>query len=104
MASSSNTPPTLTQATPLACRCSIASRRSSSVSGRQPSAVTKALHEVTLTHTTGNIYPDPATLSFASNGVLNNAPFYAAQITGGAGKLVYPASVAETAIGAYNGG
>jgi branched-chain amino acid transport system substrate-binding protein len=69
-----------------------------------PSAVTKALHEVTLTHSTGNIYPEPATLSFASNGVLNNAPFYAAQITGGAGKLVYPASVAETTIGAYNGG
>jgi ABC-type branched-subunit amino acid transport system substrate-binding protein len=68
-----------------------------------PADVSKALHQVTLTHTTGNIYPDPATLSFDSQGVLKDAPFYAAQISGGAGKLVYPASVAETTIGPYGG-
>ncbi len=68
-----------------------------------PADVSKALHQVTLTHSTGNIYPDPATLAFDSNGVLKDAPFYAAQISGGAGKLVYPASVAETTIGPYSG-
>jgi branched-chain amino acid transport system substrate-binding protein len=66
-----------------------------------PSAVTKALHSVTLTQTTGDIYPDPTTLSFASDGALSNAPFYAAQISAGAGKLVWPADVSETTITAY---
>jgi branched-chain amino acid transport system substrate-binding protein len=68
-----------------------------------PSAVAKALHSVTLTQATGNIYPDPATLSFAADGALNNAPFYAAQITGGVGKLVWPASAADTTIAPYGG-
>jgi len=66
-----------------------------------PSAVATALHSVTLTQTTGNIYPDPTTLSFASDGALNNAPFYAAQITGGKGALIWPTDVAETTIAAY---
>ncbi len=65
--------------------------------------MTKALHSVTLTQTTGNIYPDPTTLSFAADGALNEAPFYAAQITGGAGKLVWPTSVADTTIAPYGG-
>ena len=68
-----------------------------------PAAITAALHSVTLTQMTGNIYPDPTTLSFAADGTLNQAPFYAAQITGGAGKLVWPASVAETTITPYSG-
>lgn len=68
-----------------------------------PSAVATALHGVTLTQTTGNIYPEPTTLSFASDGTLVQAPFYAAQITGGVGKLVYPTSVSETTITAYGG-
>lgn len=66
-----------------------------------PSAVAAALHKVTLTQTTGDIYPDPTTLSFASDGALNNAPFYASQITGGQGKLIWPTDVAETTIVAY---
>ena len=68
-----------------------------------PSAVATALHSVTLTQTTGNIYPDPTTLSFAANGSLNAAPFYAAQIAGGTGKLVWPTSVADITIGPYGG-
>jgi len=66
-----------------------------------PSAITKALHSVTLTQMTGDIYPDPTTLSFASDGALNNAPFYAAEITDGVGKLIWPTDVAETTITAY---
>ena len=66
-----------------------------------PAKVAAALHTVSLTQTTGNIYPDPATLSFGSDGALTNAPFYAAQITGGKGELVYPTDVAETTITAY---
>jgi branched-chain amino acid transport system substrate-binding protein len=68
-----------------------------------PSAVATALHGVTLTQSTGNIYPEPTTLSFASDGTLNEAPFYAAQIVGGVGKLVYPTSVSETSITPYSG-
>jgi branched-chain amino acid transport system substrate-binding protein len=68
-----------------------------------PAAVASALHSITLTQTTGNIYPDPTTLSFASNGSLVQAPFYAAQITGGTAKLVWPASVTEATITAYSG-
>ena len=64
-------------------------------------AVATALHSVTLTQMTGDIYPDPATLSFASDGALSNAPFYAAQITGGQGKLIWPTDVGETTIAAY---
>lgn len=66
-----------------------------------PAAVATALHSVTLTQTTGNIYPDPTTLSFASDGALSNAPFYAALITGGQGKLIWPTDVSETTITAY---
>ena len=68
-----------------------------------PSAVATALHGVTLTQSTGNIYPEPTTLSFASDGTLTQAPFYAAQIVGGVGKLVYPTSVSETTITPYSG-
>jgi branched-chain amino acid transport system substrate-binding protein len=68
-----------------------------------PAAVTKALGGATLTHASGNIFPEPATLSFASNGTLAVAPFYAAQVAGGAAKIIYPAAVAETTIKAYGG-
>jgi branched-chain amino acid transport system substrate-binding protein len=66
-----------------------------------PAAVATALHSVTLTQTAGNIYPNPTTLSFASDGALSNAPFYAAQITGGQGKLIWPTDVSQTTITAY---
>ena len=68
-----------------------------------PAAVTEAMRGTALTQTSGNIFPEPATLSFAANGSLNDAPFYAAQIVGGVGKLVYPTTVAPTTITPYGG-
>jgi branched-chain amino acid transport system substrate-binding protein len=68
-----------------------------------PADVAAALRKVTLTQATGNIFPEPATLSFAADGSLTDAPFYAAQIVGGAGKLIYPTAVAQTTIAPYAG-
>jgi branched-chain amino acid transport system substrate-binding protein len=66
-----------------------------------PTEVAKALKSVTLTQTTGNIFPSPSTLSFADNGSLKEAPFLAAQVIGGAAKIVFPAAAAESKIQPY---
>lgn len=69
----------------------------------EPSAIAAALPKVTLTQTTGNIYPSPTTLSFASDGSLAEAPFYAAQVIGGKAQVVYPADVAQAQMIPYGG-
>ncbi|MFC5752714.1 ABC transporter substrate-binding protein [Actinomadura rugatobispora] len=66
-----------------------------------PSEVAKVLKSVTLTHTTGNIFPSPSTLSFAGNGSLKQAPFLASQVVDGAAKVVFPAAAAESKIQPY---
>jgi branched-chain amino acid transport system substrate-binding protein len=66
-----------------------------------PKDVTAALKKVELTADKGNIYPSPATLSFASNGSLQEAPIYLSQIVDGKQVLVYPKSVAGAQITAY---
>lgn len=66
-----------------------------------PSAVTAALKNVQLTASNGNIYPSPATLSYAANGSLKQAPIYISQIVDGKQVLVYPSSVAQAKIAAY---
>jgi branched-chain amino acid transport system substrate-binding protein len=63
--------------------------------------ITTALKSVQLTAENGNIYPAPATISFASNGSLKEAPIYLSQITGGKQVLVYPDTVAGSQIVAY---
>lgn len=68
-----------------------------------PAALAQALRGTTLTQASGNIFPQPASLSFAANGSLTDAPFYAAQIVGGVGKLVYPTAVGPTTITPYGG-
>ncbi len=66
-----------------------------------PAQVVAALKNVQLTQDNGNIYPSPTTLSFASNGALNEAPIYISQIVGGKQVLVYPTAVAGAQITAY---
>lgn len=72
-----------------------------SAKSTDPSAVKTALKNVQLTSSNGNIYPSPATLSYASNGSLTDAPIYISQIVNGKQVLVYPSSVAEAKITAY---
>ena len=67
-----------------------------------PAAVVTALKSVSLTDTTGNIFPSPATLAFGSDGALQEAPFFAAQIQNGAAKIVYPSDQAEASIQPYH--
>ncbi|WP_433249359.1 ABC transporter substrate-binding protein [Actinomadura nitritigenes] len=66
-----------------------------------PTDVAKALKSVTLTQTTGNIFPSPSTLSFAGDGSLKQAPFLASQVVGGTAKVVFPTSAAESKIQPY---
>jgi branched-chain amino acid transport system substrate-binding protein len=68
-----------------------------------PADVVTALRSVSLTQATGDIYPTPASLSFAANGTLNEAPFFAAQVVGGVAKIVYPTALADTTITPYGG-
>jgi branched-chain amino acid transport system substrate-binding protein len=66
-----------------------------------PSAVVAALKNVTLTQTTGNVFPVPSTLSFAQDGSLQQAPFYAAQIESGQEVMLYPSGIAQQAVLPY---
>ena len=68
-----------------------------------PSAITSALPHVTLTQTTGNIFPTPTTLSFASDGSLASAPFFGAQIQSNKPVVIYPSEVSSGAAQAYPG-
>jgi ABC-type branched-subunit amino acid transport system substrate-binding protein len=60
----------------------------------EPEAVATALHDVTLTHDTGNLYPQDE-LSFAENGSLENPPAFFAQVQDGKAVIVYPENLAE---------
>jgi branched-chain amino acid transport system substrate-binding protein len=68
-----------------------------------PAAVATALRQVTLTQSTGDIYPTPGSLAFTANGTLANAPFFAAQVVNGTAKIVWPASAGAAAIRPYAG-
>jgi len=67
-----------------------------------PADIVTALKSVSLSQTTGNIFPSPATLSFASDGSLTEAPFFASQVINGKAQIVYPTAAAETAIQPYH--
>ena len=66
-----------------------------------PAKLAAALRTVTLTQTTGNIFPAPATLSFGSDGTLTQAPFFAAQIVSGAPVTIYPPAAADASIALF---
>lgn len=74
-----------------------------SAKSSQPAAIAAALPKVSLTQTTGNIYPSPATLQFASDGSLAQAPFYAAQVINGKAQVIYPTATAQAQMVPYGG-
>lgn len=63
--------------------------------------LTSALHQVTLTQGHGDVYASPSTLSFASNGTLNSAPFVFSQVQNQVPVPVYPSTYAQAKIQPY---
>jgi branched-chain amino acid transport system substrate-binding protein len=63
--------------------------------------LTAALHQVSLTQGHGDVYATPSTLSFASNGTLNQAPFVFSQVQNQTPTPVYPSTYAEAKIQPY---
>lgn len=63
--------------------------------------LTAALHQVSLTQGHGDVYATPSTLSFASNGTLNQAPFVFSQVQNQTPVPVYPSTYAQAKIQPY---
>jgi branched-chain amino acid transport system substrate-binding protein len=63
--------------------------------------LTAALHQVSLTQGHGDVYATPSSLSFASNGTLNQAPFVFSQVQNQTPMPVYPSTYAEAKIQPY---
>jgi branched-chain amino acid transport system substrate-binding protein len=64
-------------------------------------AIAAALHSVTLNASNGNIFPQD--LSFESDGVLNNVPYFWQQDQNGKLVFVYPTSLKQASIISYAG-